>query len=239
MADLPRPLVAATLRGVPLTVCLPRGSVRAGVVVLHEIWGATSRIGCVTSQLCAAGYAAAAPQLYHRQLDPVITDGNIRRAQQLLRTLSKAEIEHDVISAIDYLARAGAEKIGILGFSMGATIALWAAANAPVAAAVGFYGGGIRSARWPGIAPGIELAAGICAPWIGFYGDQDKSVPVEHVEQLRTALTAAPVPTEIVRYPHAAHAFALDPAERRYAPSDAQDAWQRTWTFLAEHLHTS
>jgi len=99
------------------------------VVVLHEIWGATSRIGCVTSQLCAAGYAATAPQLYHRQLDPVITDGNIRRAQQLLRTLSKAEIEHDVISAIDYLARAGAEKIGILGFSMGATIALWAAGS--------------------------------------------------------------------------------------------------------------
>jgi len=28
---------------------------------------------------------------------------------------------------------------------------------------------------------------------------------VEHVEQLRTALEAAPLPTEIVRYPHAAH----------------------------------
>jgi hypothetical protein len=61
---------------------------------------------------------------------------------------------------------------------MGATIALLAAANAPVAAVVSFYGGSVRSARWPGIAPGIELAAGICAPWIGFYGDLDKSIPV-------------------------------------------------------------
>ena len=73
----------------------------------------------------------------------------------------------------------------------------------------------VSAARWPGIAPGIELAAGICAPWIGFYGDLEKSIPAEHVEQLRTALEAAPMPTEIVRYPHAAHAFALDPAERR------------------------
>jgi carboxymethylenebutenolidase len=239
MPGLPTPVSAATLRGVPLTVCLPRDPVPAGVVVLHEIWGATPRIGHVTSQLCVAGYAAAAPHLYHRQPDHVITDGNVRRAQQLRHTLSKAQIEHDVISAIGYLTRAGAEKIGILGFSMGATIALWAAANAPIAAAVSFYGGGIRSARWSGIAPGIELAAGVSAPWIGFYGDRDKSIPVEQVEQLRTALTAASAPTEIVRYPHAAHAFALDPAAQEYAPSEAQDAWQRTWRFLAEHLHTS
>ncbi|MBE3076150.1 MAG: dienelactone hydrolase family protein [Actinobacteria bacterium] len=51
---------------------------------------------------------------------------------------------------------------------------------------------------------------------------------VEHVEQLRTVPEAASVSAEIVRYPHAAHAFALDAAERRYAPCNARDAWQRT-----------
>ena len=55
IAGLPRPLATATLRGVPLTVCLPRGSVRAVVVVLPEIWGATSGFGRVPSQLFAAG----------------------------------------------------------------------------------------------------------------------------------------------------------------------------------------
>jgi carboxymethylenebutenolidase len=108
----------------------------------------------------------------------------------------------------------------------------------PVAATVSFYGGGIRRARWPGIAPAIDLAATVSAPWIGFYGDKDTGIPVEEVERLRTALELAAAPTEIIRYPHAAHAFALDAAEHRYAPVEAQDAWRRTWAFLAAHLHS-
>jgi hypothetical protein len=53
----------------------------------------------------------------------------------------------------------------------------------------------------------------------------DTSIPIEQVEQLRTALEMAAAPAEIVRYPIAAHALALDPTEHRYAPIDAQDAW--------------
>jgi len=223
--------------GTPLTACIPAGPAQSAVVVLHEIWGVTASIGDITSQLCAAGYAAAAPHLYHRQIGQAVTDGDVRRAQHLLHTLDAAGIEQDIFSTIDYLTRTGADRIGVLGFSMGATIAFWAAATAPVAAAVSFYGGGIRRPRWPGIAPAIELAAHVSTPWIGFYGDKDTGIPVAQVEQLRTALDKAAAPAEIVRYPRAAHAFALDPAERRYAPAAAQDAWRRTWAFFAEHLH--
>jgi carboxymethylenebutenolidase len=223
--------------GTPLTACIPTGVVRSGVVVLHEIWGVTPSIGDVTARLCAAGYAAAAPHLYHRQPEPTVA-GDVRRARQLLHALRATEIEQDIISTSDYLTRAGAARIGTLGFSMGATIAFWTAARMPVAAAVSFYGGGIRRARWPGIAPAIDLAATVSAPWIGFYGDKDTGIPVEEVERLRTALELAAAPTEIIRYPHAAHAFALDAAEHRYAPVEAQDAWRRTSAFLAAHLHS-
>jgi carboxymethylenebutenolidase len=222
--------------GTPLTACIPIGPVRSGVVVLHEIWGVTPAISDLTARLCAAGYAAAAPHLYHRQRDSTVMNGNVRRAQRLLHTLHATEIEHDVRTTIDHLSRAGADRIGVLGFSMGATIAFWAAATAPIAAAVSFYGGGIRRARWPGIARGIDLAARVSAPWLGFYGDKDTGISVEQVEQLRAALDMAEAPAEIVRYPNAAHAFALDPTEHRYAPFDAQDAWRRTWDFLAAHL---
>jgi carboxymethylenebutenolidase len=229
---------ARTDSGTPLTACIPTGPVRSAVVVLHEIWGVTPNIGDVTARLCAAGYAAAAPHLYHRQIEPTVMTGDVRRAQQLLHNLDATEIEHDVCATIDYLSQAGAGQIGVLGFSMGATIAFWAAANTPIAAAVSFYAGGIRRARWPGIAAGLKLAAHISAPWIGFYGDKDTGIPVEQVEQLRTALDMAAAPAEIVRYPNAAHAFALDPAEHNYAPADAQDAWRRTWEFLAAHLRS-
>jgi len=221
---------------VPLTACLPDGPARTGIVVLHEMWGATSSIGDVTSHLCQTGYAAAAPHLYHRQTDQAVTDGNGRKARSMLRALRAGEIERDVRGAIDYLTHAGVEKIGVLGFSMGATIALWAAATIPVTATVCFYGGGIRRSRWPGIAPGIELAAAVSTPWIGFYADKDTGIPIAQVEQLRTALEAGPAPTQVVRYPDAAHGFALDPAARNYAPAEAQDAWRRTGAFLAAYL---
>jgi len=234
--DPPRAQTQTGPNGVPLTACVPDGQTRTGIVVLHEIWGATSSIGDVTSQLCQAGYAAVAPHLYHRQIDQAVTDGNVRKARSMLRALRAGEIECDVRAAIDYLTHTGAEKIGVLGFSMGATIALWAAATIPVTATVCFYGGGIRRSRWPGIAPGIELAAAVSTPWIGFYADKDTGIPIAQVEQLRTALVAAPAPTQVVRYPDAAHGFALDPAARNYAPAEAQDAWRRTWAFLAAHL---
>jgi carboxymethylenebutenolidase len=109
-------------------------------------------------------------------------------------------------------------------------------ATAQIAAAVSFYGGGIRRARWPGIARGINLAARVSTPWLGFYGDKDTGISVDQVEQLRTALETAAAPAEIGRYPNAAHAFALDPTEQRYAPIDAQDACRRTGDFFATHL---
>jgi dienelactone hydrolase len=57
---------------------VPRGSVRAAVVVLHEICGATSRIRCVMSQLCAASYAAAAPQLKSQHRGKGLTEARAR-----------------------------------------------------------------------------------------------------------------------------------------------------------------
>jgi len=64
------------------------------------------------------------------------------------------------------------------------------------------YGGGVTTGRF-GFAPLVELAADLRCPWLGLYGDLDQSIPVDQVEALREATNAAPVPTEIVRYPRA------------------------------------
>ena len=47
-------------------------------------------------------------------------------------------------------------------------------------------------------------------PWLGLFGDLDGSIPVDDVEQLRTALADAPVDTEVVRYADAEHGFHCD-----------------------------
>jgi hypothetical protein len=113
--------------------------------VLHEIWGVPST---ATSRLDRAR-PDTPPQRRTRTTGRPKRRcaGDVRGAQQLLHRLRVAEIEQDIISTSDYLTQAGAARIGTLGFSMGATIAYWTAARMPVAA-VSFYGGGIRRARW-------------------------------------------------------------------------------------------
>lgn len=236
-ADHPRvPVVTTGPSGVPLTVSRPDGPVRGGVIVVQEAWGVNAHIGSLTAKLAAQGYLAVAPHLYHRVGDPVVDDFNA--ARPLMAGLNGADLTADLGDALAFLADEGVDddRIGIVGFCMGGTVALWAAATLPVAAAVTFYGSGITKPRWSGVPAGLELAGRLRAPWIGFFGDKDRSIPVEDVEALRSALGSAGVAATIVRYPDAGHAFATDPASPKHVPEAARDAWSRTFGWFDAHL---
>lgn len=232
----PVPVTTTGRSGVPLTVSRPDGPVRGGVIVVQEAWGVNAHIGSVTAKLAAQGYLAAAPHLYHRVGDPAVDDFNA--ARPLLAGLNGADLTADLGDALAFLADEGVadDRIGIVGFCMGGTVALWAAATLPVAAAVTFYGSGITKPRWSGVPAGLELAGRLRAPWLGFYGDKDRSIPVEDVEALRSALGSAGVAATILRYPDAGHAFATDPASPNHVPEAARDAWTRTFGWFDAHL---
>ena len=125
-------------------------------------------------------------------------------------------------------------QIGIVGFCMGGSVVFLAAARRSLGAGVTFYGGGVSQGRF-GMPPLIELAAELKTPWLGLYGDSDQSIPVDDVEALRAAVAAAPVPTEIVRYPDADHGFHCD-ARSSYHEASAKDGWRRTLEWLGSHL---
>jgi carboxymethylenebutenolidase len=80
----------------------------------------------------------------------------------------------------------------------------------------------------------LPLAQGTLPLYRALYGDQDKGIPVEDVERLRDAAARAPVPTSIIRYPEAGHAFHSDRRDSYHAAS-ATDAWTRTLAWLREH----
>jgi carboxymethylenebutenolidase len=107
----------------------------------------------------------------------------------------------------------------------------------PLAAAVTFYGGGIAEPRF-GEPSQLDLAPRLQAPWLGLYGDLDDGIPVEQVEALRRAAAGADVPTAIVRYPDAGHAFHNDDQPDAFQPAAARDAWARTLTWLDAHVPT-
>jgi carboxymethylenebutenolidase len=142
----------------------------------------------------------------------------------------------DLDATIAYLGQAGFDpaRIGIVGFCMGGSVVFLAAARRSLGAGVTFYGGGVSQGRF-GMPPLVELAAELKTPWLGLYGDSDQTIPVDDVEALRAAVEAAPVPTEIVRYPGADHGFHCD-ARSSYHEESAKDGWRRTLEWLASHL---
>src|SRR5207237_9134771 len=128
-----------------------------------------------------------------------------------------------------------ASRLGITGFCWGGRIVwLYAAHSAKLKAGVAWYG---KLAPDPTpLQPHtpLDIAGQLKAPVLGLYGAKDASIPMEHVERMRTALSAAASPSEIVVYPDAGHGFFADyrPA---YHPASAADAWQRLQSWFKKH----
>lgn len=209
---------------------------KGGVVVLQEAFGLTTHIRSICERLAAAGFAAVAPALFHREGAPVFSYEDFAGAGPVMATLRADNLLADVQAVIGHLEAAGipAPACGIVGFCMGGSVALYAATHVAIGAAVSFYGGGVVEGRF-GMGSLAELAPGLRTPWLGLYGDEDGSIPVAHAEALRAAAARAPVETELVRYPGAGHGFNCD--ERpSYVPAAASDAWARTLAFFDAHL---
>ncbi len=114
-------------------------------------------------------------------------------------------------------------------------MSLLAATQHAFGAAVTFYGGGVAQGRL-GIPPLIDIAATLRSPWLGLYGDLDPSIPVDDVERLRVEAARAKVPTSIVRYPEAGHAFHCDARPANYHEASARDAWAKALEWLGRHI---
>ncbi|TFD86921.1 dienelactone hydrolase family protein [Cryobacterium serini] len=234
--DHSRAIETAGEGGVPLTVSVPASVARAGVIVLHEIWGLSTPVADLVVRLADCGYITAAPHLYHRIADPVVTGGKFAQARRYHNTLTRAGLILDIESAQAWIRAQGAQKIAVIGFSMGGTLALWAAAALHIDAAVTFYGGNLASPRWPGVLSGIDAARVLKAPWLGIYAGQDASTPARDILRMREILTNSATQSAVVVYPKVRHGFALDPDLPRHAADEAADAFEQTALFLQTHL---
>ncbi len=217
---------------------IPDGAPRGGLVVIQEAFGVNGHIEDVTRRAAAAGYHAVAPDLFHRTGGEPVPYGQFEKVMEHFRAIGgDADILADVDAALDLLRAAGFAdaKIAIVGFCFGGRVTFLVAARRALGGAVGFYGGGIVSGRFPQFPPLVGEAASLQTPWLGLFGDQDGSIPTDDVEQLRSALAPAKVDTAIVRYPDAGHGFHCD-QRPEYRPDEAKDAWGRMLQFLDEHL---
>lgn len=130
---------------------------------------------------------------------------------------------HDAISYAAKDPHVDPHRIGVLGFSLGAFLALWESSqDSRLKAAVEYYGGTSLFMGPPQRMP----------PTLILHGEKDTVVPVEEARNLQRLMEQQHAPYEIKIYPNQEHGFdgpEGDPAAR-------QDAWQRTLAFFRKYL---
>lgn len=221
----------------PLYEAGTSGEARGAVIVVQEAFGVNAHIEDVTRRFGDAGYHAVAPHIFHRAGGGTAPYGDFSKVLPLYEHLDDTGILVDLDATREHVHAAGWEdaQVGIVGFCFGGRVTFLAALRRRLGAAVGFYGGGIVTARFPQFPPLVDEVGDLQTPWLGLFGDRDQSIPVEDVERLREGLRTAPVETEIVRYPDAEHGFHCDQRDS-YDETVAKDAWNRTLAWFDAHL---
>ena len=210
-------------RELRLTVAEPENAVRGGLVVRHEARGVTDTVRGLVSGLAAEGWLAVAPHLY----DEVSGD----EAPAMVSGLSGDAVLADTDVAFVWLGQQGVsqDRMGVMGFDLGGSVAMVVAGCRTIGAAVTVGGGGILEPLAEGLPALVGVAEELTCPWLGLYGDDDAEIPFSDVEKLRDAAAAAPVATDVVRFSHTSHRFDT-------TPEASAEAWQRALNWFDSHL---
>jgi carboxymethylenebutenolidase len=201
----------------------PAGTPRGALVIVQEIFGVNSHIKNVCDGFTADGYVALAPALFDRVERDYATgysEADIERGRATRGKLAVEDAVRDVRAAVRELARSGL-KVGVIGYCFGGTMAWLAATRIDgVAAAVGYYGGGVADAA------AEQPRCPVMLQW----GETDASIPPEHWKKV--ADNHPTVPMHV--YP-AGHGFNCDERASYHEPS-ARLARERTLEFLRRHV---
>lgn len=212
----------------------------AGVLVAGELFGLSAHVRDVCERLAALGYLAVAPDLYHRTAPGIelAHDAEGReRGFELLHRMTRAQALSDVRAAMAYLRAGGAERVGMVGLSLGGHVAYLAATEFDLAAVAVLYGGWLPTTE---IAlsqpePTLDRTSGITGRLLVLIGADDHAIPPEHRRAIAEALRAAGVRHEVVEFPGASHGFLCNRRDT-FEPRAAAGAWRRIEELFATEL---
>ncbi|HKK05002.1 MAG TPA: dienelactone hydrolase family protein [Gammaproteobacteria bacterium] len=203
------------------------------VVVIQHAWGVDEFTRTMADRLAEAGFAAAAPQLYHR----LAQEGN---GLEMMKQLRDVEVIADVDATVDWLGgqpTVDGDRIGIIGFCMGGRVSyLMAAANPKIKASVVYYGGNIQKAWGEDVPTPFERSGEIHAPILFHFGVDDANPSPQDMALYDTELTRLGKVHEFHSYPNAGHAFMDFTNPDRHREAAARLSWPRTLGFLNRYL---
>ncbi len=202
------------------------------VLVISEIFGVHEHIADVARRFAKAGYFAIAPELFVRQGDAGSYGEIAKLLVEVVNKVPDAQVMADLDASVAWAKAQGADtgRLGVTGFCWGGRVTwLYSTHNPALKAGVAWYGRLVGQASTLTPAHPVDLAGKLNGPVLGLYGGKDGGIPLDTVEQMRTALgagSAAARKSEFMVYPEAPHAFHAD-----YRPSfradAAADGWRR------------
>ncbi len=190
-----------------------------GVLLLHSWWGLTPFFRRLADRLSEEGYTVLVPDLTAGE-----TFSDAEEARDHLADLDADRLASLTLTAA-HLVREKAqdpnEPIAVVGFSMGASLALWASVRLPesIGKVVAFYG--VQSIDFAGSSAKYQL----------HLVDDDDLVSEDEAVFMQATMGIENLDVEVHRYPDVSHFF----FERDQATHDeaaARQAWQRMLEFL-------
>jgi carboxymethylenebutenolidase len=204
-------------------LALPRGDTGPGVLVLHSWWGLTPFVNDLCDRLADEGFVALAPDLLVGA-----QPASEEEAERILAEAPPNELAHlsrsSLRTLIDLPGTTG-NRAGVLGFSMGASLALWLSARLPeeVAATTVFYG-----------AQDIDFVEARSA-YLGHFAEHDHLVPPDDRVLLEADLGVLGLEPTFHDYPGTKHWF-FEADRPEHDEAAAELAWQRTIDFFRRTL---
>ena len=214
---------------------VPSGSGPFPAVIVSQHGGGVDQfIRDMADKLAQDGFAAIAPNLFHR-----FTEDQLDNRTGRIQHLDDLQISADISATVDWLRAHPAidgEHIGITGFCMGGRVAwLGAATNRHIKAAVPYYGGNLFVTWGNAEHTPFEMASGISCPVLFHFGAIDENPSLEDRDKLEAELSRQGIRHEFHTYEGADHAF-MDYTGLRYNREASEESWPRTIEFFNAHL---
>jgi carboxymethylenebutenolidase len=238
------PLVDDTELAVTVGEPESAAAVRGGIVVLHSSHGVTERTERIVEGLAGEGWLTVAPHLFHREGAARFDDA--ASASEGATRVSGASVLADSDAAFGWLADHGvpSDRMGVLGFDLGATAALVVASQRALGAAVTVAAAGVQAPLADGLPALLDIIGELTCPWLGLYGETGDSVDPSDVDRLREAAHASGGVVDVVVFPASEHRFdadevaplAQDPLEDHEGEGTRSEARNRVLNWFDAHL---
>jgi carboxymethylenebutenolidase len=209
------------------------------ILVISEIWGVHEYIRDSTRRFAKAGYYAVAPELFARE-GGVAQLPDIQDVLKIVLSQKREQTLGDLKATVDWAKtrpNVKADKVGVTGWCWGGSTTIQVAATNPdIKAAVAWYGPPARPYQGAsGPVTGFDLGKDIKVPFLGLFGENDKSPTPEDAKKLGELVKAQNPNIEIVIYPAAGHGFHAD-YRPSYNKAAADDGWKRCTGWFEKYL---